>query len=43
MAWVKVDDRMHSHRKTRALLRAGGGKKRDAAPMGLWQIGRAHV
>ena len=41
MAWVKVDDRMHSHRKTRALLRAGGDKSRDAAPMGLWLLAGA--
>lgn len=41
MAWLKIDDRMHSHRKTRALLRAGGDKRRDAAPMGLWLLAGA--
>lgn len=34
--WVKIDDRMHNHRKTRHVLRSDDDKRRDAAPMGLW-------
>lgn len=34
--WVKIDDRMHNHRKTRHVLRGDDSKSRDAAPMGLW-------
>lgn len=36
MVWFKVDDKMHSHRKTRRLLRSGAKKRRDVAPLGLW-------
>jgi len=36
--WMKIDDRMHSHRKTRALTRSHPEKIRDAAPMGLWVL-----
>jgi len=36
--WVKIDDRMHNHRKTRHVLRSDGAKSRDAAPMGLWML-----
>lgn len=35
--WMKIDDRLHTHRKTRAVLRSSG-KIRDAAPMGLWVL-----
>jgi hypothetical protein len=35
MAWFKADDKLHSHRKTRKVLRSGT-KRRDAAPLGLW-------
>lgn len=34
--WMKVDDRLHSHRKTRAVTKTHIGKSRDIAPMGLW-------
>lgn len=34
--WMKVDDRMHSHRKTRAVTKSHPDKTRDIAPMGLW-------
>ena len=34
--WVKIDDRMHNHRKTRHVLRGDNDKARDVAPMGLW-------
>jgi hypothetical protein len=34
--WMKVDDRMHSHRKTRAVTKSHPEKMRDIAPMGLW-------
>jgi hypothetical protein len=36
--WMKIDDRMHAHRKTRALTRSHTDKSRDAAPMGLWVL-----
>lgn len=36
--WVKIDDRMHNHRKTRHVLRGDDSKSRDAAPMGLWVL-----
>lgn len=35
MSWFRGDDRLHSHRKTRAVLRSGPGS-RDSHPMGLW-------
>lgn len=35
MPWFKVDDKLHSHRKTRKLLRSGS-KRRDVSPLGLW-------
>lgn len=34
--WMKVDDRLHSHRKTRTVSKSHGDKRRDIAPMGLW-------
>ena len=36
--WMKIDDRLHSHRKTRRIVRSDDGKRRDIAPMGLWVI-----
>ena len=36
--WVKIDDQMHNHRKTRHVLRSEDGKRRDVAPMGLWML-----
>ena len=36
--WVKIDDRMHNHRKTRHVLRGDNDKSRDVAPMGLWVL-----
>lgn len=36
--WMKVDDRLHNHRKTRAVTRSHDSKRRDAAPMGLWVL-----
>jgi hypothetical protein len=36
--WFKVDDKLHSHRKTRGVRRSHPTKKRDAAPFGLWSL-----
>ena len=36
--WMKIDDGLHAHRKTRALVRSDAEKDRDAAPMGLWVL-----
>lgn len=36
--WVKIDDKLHAHRKTRRLTTSDGDKRRDAAPMGLWLL-----
>lgn len=33
---MKIDDRLHSHRKTRKVVRSHEDKGRDIAPMGLW-------
>lgn len=38
MSWFRGDDRLHAHRKTRAVLRSHPDKSRDAAPMGLWVL-----
>lgn len=38
MTWMKIDDRLHSHRKTRAVTKSHPDKARDAAPMGLWVV-----
>lgn len=35
--WMRVDDGLHAHRKTRAATK-GDDKRRDAAPMGLWVL-----
>lgn len=34
--WVRIDDGMHRHRKTRAVTKSHPTKSRDAAPLGLW-------
>ena len=36
MAWFKVDDGLHDHRKARAVRRSHETKRRDVAPFGLW-------
>jgi hypothetical protein len=36
--WMKVDDGLHAHRKTRAVTKSHPDKTRDAAPMGLWVL-----
>jgi len=36
--WMKIDDGLHAHRKTRAVTKSAAGKARDAAPMGLWVL-----
>lgn len=36
MAWFRTDDRLHAHRKARALRRSAPDKARDVAPLGLW-------
>lgn len=38
MAWFKVDDGLHDHRKTRKVRRSHPKKKRDVAPFGLWVL-----
>lgn len=34
--WMRVDDGLHSHRKTRTVTKSHPTKSRDAAPMGVW-------
>lgn len=36
--WMKVDDGLHAHRKTRAVIKSHKTKIRDAAPMGIWVL-----
>ena len=36
--WMRVDDGMHAHRKTRAIIKSHADKSRDAAPLGLWVL-----
>lgn len=36
--WVRIDDGMHNHRKTRAVTKSHPTKSRDAAPMGIWVL-----
>lgn len=38
MAWFKVDDGLHDHRKTRHVRRSHPAKRRDVAPFGLWVL-----
>lgn len=41
MAWFRVDDQLPKHRKSRALLKGGDGKRRDCTPFGLWALAGA--
>jgi hypothetical protein len=36
--WMKVDDGLHAHRKTRAVTKTHPTKARDAGPMGVWVL-----
>jgi hypothetical protein len=36
--WMRIDDGLHAHRKTRAVIKTHPSKDRDAAPMGLWVL-----
>lgn len=36
--WMKIDDGLHTHRKTRAVTKSHPDKRRDAAPMGMWVL-----
>lgn len=36
--WMKIDDGLHAHRKTRTLTKSHPSKHRDVAPMGLWVL-----
>ena len=36
--WMKIDDGLHAHRKTRAVTKSHPGKSRDAGPMGIWVL-----
>lgn len=36
--WMRVDDGLHAHRKTRAVTKSHPDKRRDASPMGLWVL-----
>jgi hypothetical protein len=36
--WMKIDDGLHAHRKTRAVAKSHKSKTRDAAPMGIWVL-----
>ena len=36
--WMRVDDGLHAHRKTRTVTKSHDEKRRDAAPMGLWVL-----
>jgi hypothetical protein len=36
--WMKIDDGLHAHRKTRAVVKSHESKRRDAAPMGIWVL-----
>lgn len=38
MAWFKVDDGLHDHRKVRRVRRSHAEKRRDVAPFGLWVL-----
>lgn len=39
--WMKIDDQLHHHRKTRKVTKSHAEKRRDAAPMGLWVLAGA--
>lgn len=36
--WMRVDDGLHAHRKTRRVTKSHHEKVRDASPMGLWVL-----
>lgn len=36
--WMKIDDGLHAHRKTRAVTKSHPEKRRDASAMGLWVL-----
>ena len=36
--WMKIDDGLHAHRKTRRVTKSHPSKSRDAAPMGIWVL-----
>ena len=36
--WMKIDDGLHAHRKTRAVTKSHPDKSRDAGPMGIWVL-----
>ncbi len=36
--WMKVDDGLHAHRKTRAALKSRPDKMRDAGAIGIWTL-----
>lgn len=36
--WVRIDDGMHNHRKTRTVTKSHPSKTRDAAPFGIWTL-----
>lgn len=38
MSWHRVDDGLHSHRKTRKVRRTHPEKRRDVAPFGIWAL-----
>jgi len=38
VAWFKVDDGLHDHRKTRKVRRSHPEKRRDVSPFGLWVL-----
>jgi hypothetical protein len=39
--WMRVDDGLPTHRKTRAVLKSHPDKTRDAAPLGIWALAGA--
>jgi hypothetical protein len=36
--WMKIDDGLHAHRKTRNVTKSHPEKNRDAGPMGIWVL-----
>ena len=38
MAWFKVDDKLHDHRKARRVRKSDTHKARDVAPFGIWTL-----
>lgn len=39
--WMRVDDGLPTHRKTRAVLKSHPDRGRDAAPLGIWALAGA--